>query len=152
MKNPVRDLPRTIHLSMATTVLLYLLINVSYFVVLPATTVASSNTVVLDYGVKLFGTIGATVFSVVVAISCFGSLNAGFYTSECRPTRGWSGLICRISFSPHLRRGQGAPPAYFLCPSGISPTDSRPGNPVPSRHDQLLHRLWRRLPPTGQLF
>lgn len=82
MTNPTRDLPRTIHVSMTTIVILYLLTNVSYFLVLSKDIVASSNTVVLDYGIKLFGTVAATVFSIVVGISCFGSLNAGLYTTS----------------------------------------------------------------------
>ncbi len=127
MKNPIRDLPRTIHLSMATTVGLYLLINVSYFIVLPVTTVASSNTVVLDYGVQLFGTIGATVFSVIVAISCFGSLNAGFYTSTQR-IHGWLGSAHGTDGSSQPRASSTRPPRSTSCRafSRTSRSDGRP--------------------------
>lgn len=81
LKNPTRDIPRVIHLSMSTVLFLFLAANVSYFLVLPLSVVAQSNTVALDFGVKVFGKIGAVVFSVVVAISCFGALNGSFYTS-----------------------------------------------------------------------
>jgi len=40
-----------------------------------------SNTVALDFGRVLFGTVGAVVFSVMVAISTFGALTAGYFTT-----------------------------------------------------------------------
>jgi len=43
--------------------------------------VARSNTVALDFGRALFGSTGAILFTVMVAISCFGALNGSFYTS-----------------------------------------------------------------------
>lgn len=82
MKNPTRDIPRVIHFSMLTVLSLFLATNVAYFIVLPLPIVAQSNTVALDFGIKVFGKPGAAVFSVVVAISCFGALNGSFYTSK----------------------------------------------------------------------
>lgn len=57
---------------------LFLLANVSYFVVLDKVTVGMSNTVALDFGRALFGPAGGVVFAVMVAISCFGALNGGY--------------------------------------------------------------------------
>lgn len=34
-----------------------------------------SNTVALDFGRELFGSVGAIVFACLVAISCFGAVN-----------------------------------------------------------------------------
>lgn len=81
MKNPNKDLPRALHSSMTIVVLLFLAANVSYFIVLDKETVASSNTVALDFGRVILGRLGAVVFSTVVAISCFGALNTSFYTT-----------------------------------------------------------------------
>lgn len=96
MKEVERDLPKAIHISMGITTLLYLLANVgelfqslqekngyllnshslqAYFVVLPKTMVAHSNTVGLDFGKEMFGPIGGVVFALIVAMSCFGALN-----------------------------------------------------------------------------
>jgi amino acid transporter len=61
---------------------LFLAANVAYFLVLPLSVVAQSNTVALDFGAKVFGKTGAVIFSVVVAVSCFGALNGSFYTSR----------------------------------------------------------------------
>lgn len=83
MTNPNRDLPRALHASMTIVVILFLAANVSYFIVLDPATVASSNTVALDFGRVTIGKLGAVVFSSLVAISCFGALNGSFYTSMC---------------------------------------------------------------------
>lgn len=81
MKDPSRDLPRALHSSMTIVLILFLSANVSYFIVLDPATVASSNTVALDFGSVTIGRLGAVVFSTLVAISCFGALNNGVYTS-----------------------------------------------------------------------
>ncbi|KAI0818760.1 amino acid permease-domain-containing protein [Irpex lacteus] len=82
MKNATKNIPRAIHSSMAIVTTLFLLANISYFVVLDKVrTVASSNTVALDFGHALFGSIGGIVFAGMVAFSCFGALNGSFFTS-----------------------------------------------------------------------
>ncbi|KAG2753221.1 L-methionine transporter [Suillus brevipes Sb2] len=81
MKNPGKDIPRAIHSSMAVVMTLFLLANVSYFVVLDKATVGMSNTVALDFGRALFGPAGGVIFAVMVSISCFGALNGSTFTS-----------------------------------------------------------------------
>ncbi|GMK58980.1 hypothetical protein CspeluHIS016_0604220 [Cutaneotrichosporon spelunceum] len=82
MTNPNRDLPRALHSSMTIVLILFLSANVSYFIVLPPSVVASSNTVALDFGRATIGKLGGLVFSTLVAISCFGALNGGCYTTS----------------------------------------------------------------------
>ncbi|EGN95941.1 hypothetical protein SERLA73DRAFT_185376 [Serpula lacrymans var. lacrymans S7.3] len=81
VKSPEKNIPRAIHFSMMIVTALFLLVNVSYFVVLDKATVGSSNTVALDFGRALFGPVGGTVFAVMVAFSCFGALNGSLFTS-----------------------------------------------------------------------
>ncbi|WVQ98904.1 hypothetical protein IAU59_006035 [Kwoniella sp. CBS 9459] len=81
MRNTSRDLPRAVHGSMAIVITLFVSANIAYFVVLSPAIVAASNTVALDYGKATIGSLGMVVFSVLVAISCFGALNGGFYTT-----------------------------------------------------------------------
>ncbi|KAL4077054.1 amino acid permease-domain-containing protein [Scleroderma yunnanense] len=81
MKNPEKNIPRVIHWSMVTVTALFLFANVSYLVVLDKETVGSSNTVALDFGRALFGPVGGMVFALMVAISCFGALNAAVFTA-----------------------------------------------------------------------
>lgn len=66
---------------MSIVLTLFLFANLSYFTVLSPEIVASSNTVALDFGRVTIGRFGAVVFSTLVAISCFGALSNGFYTS-----------------------------------------------------------------------
>ncbi|KAH7926312.1 amino acid transporter [Leucogyrophana mollusca] len=75
MHNPERNIPRAIHMSMAIVTALFLLANVSYFVVLDRVTVGLSNTVAMDFGRAVFGPVGGVVFAFMVAFSCFGALN-----------------------------------------------------------------------------
>ncbi|KKY19130.1 putative amino acid transporter [Phaeomoniella chlamydospora] len=80
-KNPSRDLPRVIHTAMPLVVLFYILANVSYFFVLPLTTIESSNTVAVQFGNKVFGPLGSLALALIVSASCFGALNATTFTS-----------------------------------------------------------------------
>ncbi|ORY28294.1 putative L-methionine porter [Naematelia encephala] len=81
MKDTTRDLPRAIYTSMTTVLILFVAANLSYFVVLDPSVVASSNTVALDFGRVIMGRLGAVLFSTLVAISCFGALLNAFYTT-----------------------------------------------------------------------
>ncbi|PBP17684.1 putative amino acid transporter protein [Diplocarpon rosae] len=80
-RNPTRDLPRVIHTAMPLVILSYLLANIAYFFVLPLNTINNSNTVAVMFGGKVFGPIGSLIFALIVSASCFGSLNAGTFTS-----------------------------------------------------------------------
>ncbi|PNS14400.1 b(0,+)-type amino acid transporter 1 [Sphaceloma murrayae] len=80
--NPRRDLPRTIHTSLAMVIVSYLLANVSYLLVLPIETINSSNTVAVTFGKQVFGPIGSFAFALVVSFSCYGSLAATTFTSS----------------------------------------------------------------------
>ncbi|KLO13529.1 L-methionine transporter [Schizopora paradoxa] len=81
MRNPEKNIPRAIHTSMIIVVLLFMITNISYFIVLDKNTVGLSNTVALDFGRAIFGPIGGSIFAILVAISCFGALNGSFFTS-----------------------------------------------------------------------
>ncbi|KAL4801710.1 amidase signature domain-containing protein [Aspergillus unguis] len=80
-KNPNRDLPRVIHTAMPLVIVSYLLANISYFLVLPHSTIEATNTIAVQFGSQVFGSIGALIFALVVSASCFGALNATIFTS-----------------------------------------------------------------------
>ncbi|KAL2862996.1 amidase signature domain-containing protein [Aspergillus lucknowensis] len=80
-KNPNRDLPRVIHTAMPLVIASYLLANISYFFVLPHSTIEASDTIAVQFGDQVFGSIGALVFALVVSASCVGALNATVFTS-----------------------------------------------------------------------
>src|SRR5947207_697043 len=66
---------------MPIVIICYLLANISYFFVLPSSTIEGTNTVAVQFGSKVFGPVGALVLALVVAGSCFGALNATTFTS-----------------------------------------------------------------------
>lgn len=66
---------------MPLVILSYLLANVSYFLVLPHSTIESSNTIAVQFGDKVFGSVGALIFALIVSASCLGALNATIFTS-----------------------------------------------------------------------
>ncbi|KAL8662133.1 MAG: hypothetical protein Q9202_004956 [Teloschistes flavicans] len=80
-RNPTRDLPRVIHTAMPLVIVSYLLATLSYTLVLPAKTIASSNTIAVTFGARVFGPIGALILALIVSASCFGALNATAFTS-----------------------------------------------------------------------
>ncbi|KAI0145156.1 amino acid permease-domain-containing protein [Xylariaceae sp. FL1272] len=81
-RNPSRDLPRVIHTAMPLVIIGYMLANFAYFLVLPKATLNSTNTVAVAFGSKVFGSVGALVFALIVSASCFGSLNSTTFTSS----------------------------------------------------------------------
>lgn len=82
MIHPEQNIPRAIHSSMAIVTVMFMLANISYFVVLDKVTVSLSNTVALDFGRALFGPLGGMLFAFMVAFSCFGALNGAFFTTS----------------------------------------------------------------------
>ncbi|KAL8906232.1 MAG: hypothetical protein Q9207_002154 [Kuettlingeria erythrocarpa] len=80
-RHPGRDLPRVIHTAMPLVILSYLLATLSYTLVLPAKTIASSNTIAVTFGARVFGPTGAIILALMVSASCFGALNVTTFTS-----------------------------------------------------------------------
>ncbi len=80
-QHPARDLPRVIHTAMPLVILSYLLATLSYTLVLPAKTIASSNTIAVTFGARVFGPTGAIILALMVSASCFGALNVTTFTS-----------------------------------------------------------------------
>ncbi|KAK9350950.1 amino acid permease-domain-containing protein [Lipomyces doorenjongii] len=81
MKNPSKDLPLVIHLAMPIVIICYMAANLAYYEVLQSSELAKSSTIALAFGERVFGRVGAIVFTVCVALSCFGALNAIAFTS-----------------------------------------------------------------------
>jgi len=65
---------------MPIVIMCYMLANMSYFFVLPSSTIEGTNTVAVQFGGKVFGPIGALLLALVVSASCFGAMNATTFT------------------------------------------------------------------------
>lgn len=126
MKNPARDLPRTIHTSLPLVICSYLLANLSYIFVLPHDVINASNTVAVAFGSTVFGSLGSVLLALTVSGSCFGALNAATFTAG------------RLVYSAGK---EGYIPNIF-CTIGLSNSSQQmrlPRRPGSSRGRKLIH-------------
>ncbi len=80
MKNPGRDLPRAIIAGLLIVTAVYLLINVAYLFVLPASALAATETPAADVANIIFGATGGKVITAGILVSVFGAMNAYIMT------------------------------------------------------------------------
>ncbi|KAK4288900.1 hypothetical protein Pmani_038102 [Petrolisthes manimaculis] len=81
LKNPYRNLPRAIMISMPLVTIVYFLANVAYFAVLDRSEILASNAVAVSFGNRMLGVMTWTM-PFFVACSTFGSLNGGIFASS----------------------------------------------------------------------
>uniref|UniRef100_A0A667Z763 b(0,+)-type amino acid transporter 1 n=1 Tax=Myripristis murdjan TaxID=586833 RepID=A0A667Z763_9TELE len=79
LKKPEVNLPRAVLIAISMVTVLYLLVNVSYFVVLTPRELITSSAVAVTWGNKVLGDWG-WIMSVAAALSAFGSLNGSFFS------------------------------------------------------------------------
>lgn len=80
LKNPKKDLPKSIIIGLATTIGVYLLINIAIVKIMPVSQVISSQKAASDAAVILFGKGGASLVAAGIMISIFGALNGYLMT------------------------------------------------------------------------
>ncbi len=80
LKNPKKDLPKSIILGLATTIAVYILINIAIVKIMPVSQVIASTKAASDAAVILFGKAGAGLVAAGIMISIFGALNGYLMT------------------------------------------------------------------------
>ncbi|XP_061188388.1 large neutral amino acids transporter small subunit 2-like [Saccostrea echinata] len=75
VKDPSRDIPRAVYISFTIVIVQYVLVNISYFLVLTPTQFLSSNAVALTFTQVHFPYLSPVV-SILVGMSAVGVLNA----------------------------------------------------------------------------
>ncbi len=80
LKNPKKDIPRSIIIGLTIIIIVYVLFNLAIINVIPITAVISSNKVASDVASVLFGKSGSLFISAGIFISIFGALNGYLMT------------------------------------------------------------------------
>src|SRR5687767_6478431 len=75
VKEPQRNIPRSLFLGVLTCIIIYVLVNQAYLFVLPVEQIAGSSLVASDAIAVAFGQTGAALVAAMIVISTFGSIN-----------------------------------------------------------------------------
>ncbi|CAF3689710.1 unnamed protein product [Rotaria sordida] len=81
LKNSKRNLGLALALALPTVIILYVLINISYFTVMSKAVLLSSNAVAVTWGEELLGPV-VRVLPIMIDISALGSANGGLVQSS----------------------------------------------------------------------
>lgn len=81
IKEPQRNVPKSLLYGTLIVLGVYLLINVAYLYILPVNVMAKSPLVAAEAAQEIFGPAGASIISIAVIISVFGALNGSILTS-----------------------------------------------------------------------
>ena len=81
LKDPFRNLPRAIYISLPLVTGIYLLANIAYFTVLTPHELLTSNAVAVTFGNRMLGSFH-WIMPLSVALSTFGGLNGGIFASS----------------------------------------------------------------------
>jgi amino acid transporter len=102
IRNPQRNLPRSLILGTLAVMVIYLLINVAYFYVLTPEQVASTHRLASDMMSSLYGKAAASAVTISVLISIFAALNGSILSGARVPyAMARDGLFFRSTAKVH---------------------------------------------------
>lgn len=80
LKNPKKDLPRSIIIGLGTTIVVYVLINLALIKIIPMDAVIASKKTASDAAIVILGNAGSKIISAGILIAIFGALNGYLMT------------------------------------------------------------------------
>lgn len=81
LRDPYKNLPRAIYISLPLVTIIYVLANVAYLAVLTPQEMIASNAIAVTFGDKVLS-YGSWIIPIMVAISAFGGLSVHIMTSS----------------------------------------------------------------------
>lgn len=80
LRNPKKDLPKSIIIGLVTIIIVYILINIAIINIMPISEVINSSKPASDAAVIIFGDMGAALIAAGIMVSIFGALNGYLMT------------------------------------------------------------------------
>ncbi|XP_071444502.1 large neutral amino acids transporter small subunit 1 [Hetaerina americana] len=110
LRDPYKNLPRAIYISLPLVTIIYVLANVAYLAVLSPTEMIASNAIAVTFGNKVLGVM-SWIMPLFVAMSAFGGLSVHIMTSS---------RLCFVG----ARQGQFPAMLSFINVNRLTPTPS----------------------------
>jgi APA family basic amino acid/polyamine antiporter len=85
LKNPAKEIPKSIILGVSSVIIVYALVNIAMVNVMPVEQIVQSETPASDIAVVLFGNAGAYFMTAGIMISVFGAMNGYLLTGARVP-------------------------------------------------------------------
>ncbi|KNE63676.1 hypothetical protein AMAG_08773 [Allomyces macrogynus ATCC 38327] len=80
VSQPEKNVPRALILGVALVTVCYVLTNVAYLIVLPASMLRQDQGMVMEFGWLAFGRVGQVLLPVFIVISTFGALHSSIFS------------------------------------------------------------------------
>ena len=118
IKEPQRNVPRSLFIGVTVVILIYSLVNLSYIYVLPIDSMAASNLVSSDAATVAWGVAGGSLIALLVMLSTLGTANGNILS------------IARVTFAMNTES------SWFTIAGKVQSRYKTPGNAL------IINAVW----------